>query len=129
MKKEQLDALLKLEQEATKGPWEYERNTDGYWRITEDGPLGYILADGSDSPHEDINPADRPLMVVARNALPRLLAEREKLLTALRLFVGEGGKQGSGPMDTWVEWDYQRLPWAALRDAVAFAEEDATHGT
>jgi hypothetical protein len=83
--KEQIAELRMLDAEATPVPWT---------AIME--PLGPIGGRRIESPHDDYtvfatyddsqlegaSPADVPLAAAARNALPRLLDEREALLAA-----------------------------------------------
>lgn len=82
MKREEIEELRKLEAAATPAPWERLDDNDPYVveRREEGGNVAKCFSYQNGEANADATAA-------ARNALPRLLAEREALVGALRALM------------------------------------------
>lgn len=124
MKPAEIEELRRLEAGAIGAPWEADAdadNIDGSDCVVVRGPSGNPAIAAVWTLH-----AEASLAAAARNALPRLLKEREMLLEALRPFASEGTKSVT----------YRKMMYEAGMEhvvketdaalaAIAFAEEPA----
>jgi len=111
MTEEQIAELERLEREATQAPWplDYVQGAVRHISRNVDRDSFYIMSEG-DPDFWWGRHTDGPLIVAMRNALPRLLEERKRLLGALR-YVMDHSHEG------YAEWK------STARAARVFAEE------